>query len=194
MPYPAMSAWWLGLVGIRQQPAVDLRMKGDDSMIEDCRHAGEVGEVGDGRSRGGIALAVPPLLTIPAEVDAAPRRARRCLSCRTRRAAQWACPTVGDHRYPHRSLYKVYGPRGLECDYLEAHVDLEYVQKSDWMKIGGAVGFFIFGFFKWVTVEGPAGLGSAHGGNVFDFFWTGTLPWIIIIATGVITFLLANGT
>jgi hypothetical protein len=29
---------------------------------------------------------------------------------------------------------------------------------------------------------------------VFDFFWTGTLPWILVIATGVITFLLATGT
>ena len=73
-------------------------------------------------------------------------------------------------------------------------MDLSTFTKSDWMKIGGAVGFFIFGFFKWVTVEGPGGVGSASAGNVFDFFWTGTLPWIIIIATGVITFLLANGT
>ena len=32
-----------------------------------------------------------------------------------------------------------------------------------------------------------------RGGNVFDFFWTGTLPWILVIATGVITFLLVQG-
>jgi hypothetical protein len=73
-------------------------------------------------------------------------------------------------------------------------VDLSKFKTSDWLKIGGAIGFFIFGFFKWVTIEGPGGVGSASGGNVFDFFWTGTLPWILIIATGVVTFLLATGT
>ena len=73
-------------------------------------------------------------------------------------------------------------------------MDLSKFKTSDWLKIGGAIGFFIFGFFKWVTIEGPGGVGSASGGNVFDFFWTGTLPWILVIATGVVTFLLATGT
>jgi hypothetical protein len=46
-----------------------------------------------------------------------------------------------------------------------------------------------------VTIDGPSGLGSiGGGGNVFDFFWTGTLPWILVLATGVITFLLVQGT
>ncbi len=73
-------------------------------------------------------------------------------------------------------------------------MDLSKFKTSDWMKIGGAIGFFIFGFFSWVTVDGPAGFGSADaGGNVFDFFWTGTLPWLLVIATGVITFLLVQG-
>ena len=73
-------------------------------------------------------------------------------------------------------------------------MDLSKFKKSDWMKIGGAAGFLIFGFLNWTTVEAPGGLGSASGNNVFHFFFTGTLPWILIIATGVITFLLANGT
>jgi hypothetical protein len=78
---------------------------------------------------------------------------------------------------------------------LEAHVDLSKFKTSDWLKVGGAIGFLIFGFFEWVTVEGPGGFGSGGlGGNVFDFFWTGTLPWILVIATGVITFLLVQGT
>jgi hypothetical protein len=71
-------------------------------------------------------------------------------------------------------------------------VDLSKFKTSDWLKVGGAVGFLIFGFFKWVKVE-AFGF-SAGGGNVFDFFWTGTLPWILILATGVITFLLVAGT
>ncbi|MEP7047439.1 MAG: hypothetical protein ABI949_12195 [Ilumatobacteraceae bacterium] len=74
-------------------------------------------------------------------------------------------------------------------------MDLSKFKTSDWLKVGGAIGFLIFGFFSWVTIDGPAGFGSANaGGNVFDFFWTGTLPWILIIATGVITFLLVQGT
>ena len=74
-------------------------------------------------------------------------------------------------------------------------MDLSKFKTSDWLKVGGAIGFLIFGFFEWVTVEGPGGIGStAAGGNVFDFFWTGTLPWILVIGTGVITFLLVNGT
>jgi hypothetical protein len=73
-------------------------------------------------------------------------------------------------------------------------VDLSKFKTSDWLKVGGAAGFLIFGFFKWVTVDGPGGFGSASGGNVFDFFWTGTLPWILVMATGIITFLMVSGT
>lgn len=68
-------------------------------------------------------------------------------------------------------------------------MDLSKFKTSDWLKIGGAVGFFIFGFFSWLKSD----LGFGGGGNVFDFFWTGTVPWILIIATGVITFLMAAG-
>ena len=35
---------------------------------------------------------------------------------------------------------------------------------------------------------------SDDSGNAFDFFWTGVLPWLLIIGSGVITFLLATGT
>ena len=31
------------------------------------------------------------------------------------------------------------------------------------------------------------------GGNAFDFFFTGTVPWLLIVATGVVAFLLAGG-
>jgi len=76
---------------------------------------------------------------------------------------------------------------------MEANVDLSKFKTSDWLKIGGAIGFFIFGFFHWTTVEGPEGFGSDSGFNVFHFFLTGTVPWILVIATGIITFLLATG-
>jgi hypothetical protein len=71
-------------------------------------------------------------------------------------------------------------------------VDLSKLKTSDWMKIGGAIGFFIFGFLDWTTVEAD-GLGSDSGFNVFHFFLTGTVPWILVIGTGVITLLLAMG-
>jgi hypothetical protein len=77
---------------------------------------------------------------------------------------------------------------------MEVDVDLSKFKTSDWLKVGGAIGFLIFGFFSWTTVDAPGGLGSSSGFNVFHFFWTGTLPWILIIATGVITFLLVTGT
>lgn len=91
----------------------------------------------------------------------------------------------------------MYGAPGLEfVSYQEAHVDLSKFKTSDWLKVGGAIGFLIFGFFDWITVDGPAGFGAVGGagGNVFDFFWTGTLPWILILATGIITFLMVTGT
>ena len=81
----------LGLGRIGQQPAVDLRVQGDDAVIEDRRHARELGEIGDRRAGlgdrlGGAAAADDA----PAQLVQARRRARRCRSCRTRRAARWA--------------------------------------------------------------------------------------------------------
>lgn len=54
--------------------------------------------------------------------------------------------------------------------------------------------FFIFGFFGWITTEfeGRSVPGQDEG-NVFDFFWTGTLPWLLVMATAVITVLLLLG-
>jgi hypothetical protein len=71
-------------------------------------------------------------------------------------------------------------------------MDFSNFKTSDWLMIGGAIGIFVFGFFEWVTVSGFGF--SSSGGNVFDFFWTGTIPWILVIAAGVITFLLVQGT
>lgn len=71
-------------------------------------------------------------------------------------------------------------------------MDLSRFKTSDWLKIGGAIGFLIFGFFDWISIDAGAA-GSFGGGNVFDFFWTGTVPWILVIGSGVLTFLLAQG-
>lgn len=72
-------------------------------------------------------------------------------------------------------------------------MDFNKFKTSDWLIIGGGVGIFIFGFFNWVTVSFD-GVDLGAGGNVFDFFWTGTIPWILVIAAAVVTFLLVQGT
>ena len=69
-------------------------------------------------------------------------------------------------------------------------MDFSKFETPDWLMIGGGAGIFIFGFFEWVTVS-FAGIGSSSGGNVFDFFFTGTIPWLLVIGAAVITVLLA---
>jgi hypothetical protein len=69
-------------------------------------------------------------------------------------------------------------------------MDFSTLKTPDWLMIGGAVGFFIFGFFNWVTIK-VGGITVGSTGNVFDFFWTGVVPWFLVIGAGVITILLA---
>jgi hypothetical protein len=73
-------------------------------------------------------------------------------------------------------------------------VDFSKFKTPDWLIIGGGVGIFIFGFLDWVTVSVQGFGGGSAGGNVFDFFWTGTIPWLLLIASAVVTFLLVQGT
>ncbi len=70
-------------------------------------------------------------------------------------------------------------------------MDLSTFKPSDWLLIGGGLGFLIFGsFLDWIRVS-LGGFG-ASGGNAFDFFFTGTVPWILIIGSGVLAFMLAG--
>ena len=88
--------------------------------------------------------------------------------------------------------------RGLRCAQAcyppirEKHMDFSKFKSSDWSKVGGGLGVLIFAFVSWVKVS--AGGFSDSGGNAFDFFWTGTLPWILIVGTAIVTVLLVNGT
>lgn len=66
-------------------------------------------------------------------------------------------------------------------------MDFSKFKTPDWLMIGGALGFLIFGtFVNWVGDDG------APTFNAFDWFVTGTIPWILIIGTGVIAFLRAG--
>ena len=71
-------------------------------------------------------------------------------------------------------------------------MDLSKFKTSDWLKVVGGLGVLIFGFVSWVKVSFNGT--SDSGGNAFDFFWTGTLPWILIVGAAVITVLIATGT
>jgi hypothetical protein len=70
-------------------------------------------------------------------------------------------------------------------------MDVSKFKTSDWLKVGGGIGVLIFAFLDWVKVE-IAGF-SESGANAFDFFWTGTLPWFLIVASAVLTILLVQG-
>ena len=72
-------------------------------------------------------------------------------------------------------------------------MDLSKFKTSDWLKVGGGLGFLIFGtFLPWVKVS-VEGFGSDSAGNAFDFFFTGTIPWLLIIGAAVVTVLLIQG-
>lgn len=68
-------------------------------------------------------------------------------------------------------------------------MDFTKLKTPDWLVIGGGIGIFIFGFLDWVTISGFGA--SVSGGNVFDFFFTGTVPWILLIASAVGTLLVS---
>ena len=70
-------------------------------------------------------------------------------------------------------------------------MDFSKFKTSDWLKTGGAVAFLIFGLFPWTKVS-AFGF-SESGDNVFDFFFTGIIPWLLIIGTGVVSVLLLMG-
>ncbi len=72
-------------------------------------------------------------------------------------------------------------------------MDFSKFKTSDWLVIGGGIAFLIFGtFVHWASVSFK-GFGSASGGNAFDFFFTGTIPWILLIGAAVLTVLRVQG-
>jgi hypothetical protein len=71
-------------------------------------------------------------------------------------------------------------------------MDFSKFKTSDWLVAGGGLGMLIFGLFRWIKIDVGA-FGSESGGNAFDFFFTGTIPWLLLGASAVITVLLAGG-
>ena len=70
-------------------------------------------------------------------------------------------------------------------------MDFSKFKTSDWLLIGGGVAVLIGGLFlKWITVD--FGLGSVSTGTAFDFFFTGTVPWLLVIASAIVTVLVVT--
>lgn len=68
-------------------------------------------------------------------------------------------------------------------------MDLSKFKTSDWLMIGGAVGMLIFGLMlDW------ASYGGASGNHAFDYFFTGGIAWLLVVAAGVVAALVALGT
>lgn len=70
-------------------------------------------------------------------------------------------------------------------------MDLSKFKTSDWLMIGGGAAVLIFTFLKWWKFD-VGGFGTV-GTNGFDHFFTGIVPWILIVATAVLVFLGAAG-
>jgi hypothetical protein len=70
-------------------------------------------------------------------------------------------------------------------------MDTSTFRLHHWLIIGGAAGLLAFGLLDWVRVS-AFGF-SDTGGNAFDFFWTGTLPWMLITASATFTVLVVQG-
>ena len=77
-------------------------------------------------------------------------------------------------------------------------MDMSKFKTSDWMKAGGALAVLIAYFLDWTSID-CGGLGDIPGlGNACDnanlsgssFFFRGTLPWLLVLATGILTVLL----
>ena len=69
-------------------------------------------------------------------------------------------------------------------------MDLSKFKTSDWLKVGGGAVMLISGFLAWYSFDNGFGSISYSG---FDFFFTGIVPWLLLVAIGVLTFLGAAG-
>lgn len=71
------------------------------------------------------------------------------------------------------------------------HMDFSKLKTADWLKVGGAAGMLIFGFFDWAKFD-FMGI-STSGNNVFNYPVRGLISWILVIGVGVVTLLGAQG-
>jgi hypothetical protein len=70
-------------------------------------------------------------------------------------------------------------------------MDFSKLKTADWLKVGGAAGMLIFGFFNWAKFE-FMGI-STSGNNVFSYPFRGIISWILVIGIGIVTLLGVQG-
>lgn len=69
-------------------------------------------------------------------------------------------------------------------------MDISKFKTSDWLKVGGGAVMFIAFFLKWWKVDF---FGFSDGVSGSEYFLTGIVPWLLLIAIAVITVLTAGG-
>lgn len=71
-------------------------------------------------------------------------------------------------------------------------MDFSKFKTSDWLMVGGGATMLILGFvLPWSTIS-VAGF-SDSGDGPFDYFLTGGIAWLLVVAVGVLAFLRAGG-
>ena len=66
-------------------------------------------------------------------------------------------------------------------------MDFSKFKPSDWLLVAAGAIMLIFGIvLDWAKV------GSVSGNGPFDYFFTGGISWLLVVAAGVIAFLLAG--
>jgi hypothetical protein len=73
-------------------------------------------------------------------------------------------------------------------------MDVSRFRVGDWVLVAAGAVMLVLGLaVHWATIEVE---GSSVGGarNAFDYFFTGGLAWLLVVAAGVVTFLLAART
>jgi hypothetical protein len=72
-------------------------------------------------------------------------------------------------------------------------VDLSKFKSGDWLIIAGGAVMLIFGLaLKWAKLDFNGR--TISGNNPFDYFFTGGVAWLLVVAAGVIAVLLAVGS
>ncbi|MEO1057077.1 MAG: hypothetical protein AAFY28_09210 [Actinomycetota bacterium] len=71
-------------------------------------------------------------------------------------------------------------------------MDFSNFKTSDWLMVGGGAAMLVLGFvLDWTTVSAFGE--SAGGDGPFNYFLTGGIAWILVVAVGVLAFLRAGG-
>ncbi len=69
-------------------------------------------------------------------------------------------------------------------------MDVSKFKPSDWLKVGGGALMLIAYFLPWWGISGPGFSADVSGSQ---YFFTGTVPWLLLVAIGVLSFLAAAG-